>query len=151
VARARVPGRRGCPVASSHSRKARSLPDEIARTVEFLAADALRPSLLQRRFGTVVDSGFLHLLTPEQCDGFVDELAAVLLPGGRYYLHEFATDFPVPNTPRQITQDEIEARFTEDRGWRIRVLRSAEFLNRVAPPVPATLACIERIPSPAAR
>ena len=125
-------------------RMARALPRDVARAADFQVADALRPSLLGRRFGAVVDSGFLHLLTPEQCDGFVGELSATLIPGGRYYLHEFATGFPGPNMPREISQDEVRTRFTAEEGWRILALWPAEFASRVAT-VPATIACIERL------
>ena len=125
-------------------RKVVALPSEIARPLEFRVADALRPSLLGRRFGAVVDSGFLHVLTPAQCDGLVDEVAAALLPGGRYYLHEFAVEFPIPNTPRKITEAEVRARFPEEKGWRILAAREAEFLTRYAP-VPAILTCAERL------
>ena len=127
--------------------KVAALPAEVARLLDFQVADALRPSLLQRQFGSVVDSGFFHLFEPEQCDHFIDELALTLLPGGRYYLHAFAIEFPVPNVPRQVNADELQARFTSDRGWHIREVQSAEFLSRVAPPVPATAACIERLPA----
>lgn len=127
--------------------KAAALPHEVASLLEFQVADALRPSALQRQFGAVMDSGFFHLLTDEQCDQLVQELAAVLRPGGRYYLHEFAIEFAMPNTPRQVTQEEVRRRFTPEKGWRIHAVRSAEFFSRVAPPVAATLVCIERLPS----
>lgn len=39
--------------------KADALPPEVAGRVELQVADALRPTLLQRRFGAVVDSGVL--------------------------------------------------------------------------------------------
>ena len=125
-------------------RKAAALADGTAGSLEFRVADALRPSRLGRRFGAIVDSGFFHLFTPEECDRLVDEVAAALLPGGRYYLHAFATEFPVPNVPRAVTPDEVRARFTAANGWRVLEVRSAEFLSRVAP-VPATVACVERI------
>lgn len=128
-----------------HARaKAAALPPEVAGRLEFQVADALRPSLLGRTFGSVVDSGFLHLFDPEPRDRFVDELAAALPPGGRYYLLAFAVDFPIPNVPRAVTEDEVRARFTPERGWRIHVLRSVQFLSQVAP-VPSTCACIERL------
>ena len=127
-------------------KKAGSLPAETARLLSFRVADALKPSLLQRQFGSIVDSGFFHLLDPNQSDQFIDELALTLLPNGRYYMHEFAIEFPVPNMPRQINADEIQDRFTPERGWRIREIQSVEFLSRVAPPVPGICACIERIP-----
>lgn len=125
--------------------KAASLPDEVARLLEFRVADALKPSLLGQKFGAVVDSGFYHLFEPDQSQPFIDDLFQALLPGGRYYLLAFAIEFSVTNAPRQISAEEVRARFTPERGWRILDLRSVEFFNRVALPVPATGACIERI------
>ena len=125
-------------------RKAGALAHETAGSLELQVADALQPSRLGRRFGAIVDSGFFHLFTPEECGRLVDEVAATLLPGGRYYLHAFAAEFPGPNMPRRVTPDEVRARFTAAKGWRVLEVRSAEFLSRVAS-VPATVACIERI------
>jgi len=124
-----------------------ALSPEMARRARFQVADALKPSLLQQRFGAVVDSGFFHLFNPDHCDHFVDELAFTLRPGGWYYLHAFAIEFPVPNVPRQINADELKSRFTAEKGWCIKEIQSVEFLSRVAPPVPAICACIERLPS----
>lgn len=123
--------------------KAEALPPETARLLEFQVADALRPTLLGRQFGAVVDSGFFHVLEQDARDGFSDELAPVLVPGGRYYLLAFTTEFPMPNTPLEVTEEELRARFTAENGWRILTLRPAEFLSRFAP-VPAVAACIER-------
>jgi len=119
----------------------------VARLLNFQVADALKPSLLQQRFGAVVDSGFFHLFDFDQCNQLIDELASVLLPNGHYYLHEFAVEFPISNMPRQIRADELQAHFTADKGWRIKEIQSVEFLSRVAPPVPAICACVERLPS----
>jgi SAM-dependent methyltransferase len=126
--------------------KAAALPPEVASKIDFQRVNALEPFVRGRRFETVVDSGFLHLLTPEQTDRFVKDLASVLMPGGRYYCHEFATEFDHPNTPRAVTGQEVRARFTAKAGWRILAVRSAEFLSRVAT-VPATIACVERLAS----
>ena len=126
--------------------KVRSLPAKVACLLDFQEADALKPSLLQRQFGSVVDSGFFHLFDPDQCDRFVDDLGLTLLPGGRYYLHAFAVEFPIPNAPRQVTADELRRRFTSEKGWLIQDIQSVEFLSRVAPPVSAISACIERLP-----
>lgn len=125
--------------------KVGSLPVEVARLLNFRVADALKPALLQQKFGAVVDSGFLHLFDSDQCDQFIEELALTLLPKGQNYLHEFAIEFPVPNVPRQINADEIRSRFRVDKGWGIKEIQSVEFLSRVAPPVPAISACIERL------
>lgn len=125
--------------------KVAALPPEVARRVEFQVADALQPSRLQRQFGAIVDCGFFHLFDAGQRDRLAGEVALALRPGGRYYLHEFATEFPVPNTPLKVTEEELRACFTEDRGWRILEIRAAEFQSRIAP-VPAICACIERLP-----
>lgn len=134
--------------AIAHARtKIGSLPPEVAPLLDFQVADALKPSLLQRQFGSVVDSGFFHLFNPEECDRYVDDLALTLLPGGRYYLHAFAIEFSIPNAPREVTADELRTRFTPEKGWHIHDIQSVEFLSRVAPPVPAISACIERLPA----
>lgn len=123
--------------------KADALPPDVARRLEFRVADALRPTLLHRRFGAVVDSGFFHLWDQPTRDAFANELAAALQAGGRLYLLEFATEFPVPNTPLRVTDDELRARFTAAKGWRVLALRPATFESRIAP-VPAVAACLER-------
>jgi ubiquinone/menaquinone biosynthesis C-methylase UbiE len=127
--------------------KTSALPSQVASILEFEVADALQPSLLKRQFGSVVDSGFLHLLEPDECDPFVADLARVLLPGGHYYLLAFAIEFQIPHAPRAISEDELRARFTAAKGWLIRDLGPAEFLSRVAAPTPAVRACIERLPA----
>jgi SAM-dependent methyltransferase len=124
--------------------KAAELPPEIAARIEFQVADALRPSQLQRRFGSVVDSGFFHVLEGDARGRFVDDLADTLLPGGRYYLLAFAVEFPMANTPLQVSEAELRALFTAEKGWRILTVRAAEFLSRFAP-VAAVAACIERV------
>ena len=124
--------------------KAAAEPDAVSRLLEFQAADALRPTLLGRRFGAVVDSGFFHLFDDERRDRFVDELADALLPGGRYYLLAFMVEFDLPNTPLKVGEDELRARFTVEKGWRILTMRPAQFESRIAP-VAAVAACFERI------
>jgi SAM-dependent methyltransferase len=130
---------------TSAREKAGSLPLQVRHLLDFLVADALRPSLLQQKFGAVVDSGFFHLFDPGQCDHLADEVSQILLPGGHYYLHEFAVEFPISNMPRMIDAREIRDRFTAEIGWQIKEVQRVEFLSRVAPPVPATCACMERL------
>ena len=131
-------------LAIEHARrKAAELPADVAARLTFEVADALHPSRLGRRFGSVVDSGFLHLFDHEERDRFAEELAATLAPDGRYYLLAFAVSFDVPNTPREVSADELRARFTAEKGWRIVASRPAEFQSRMAP-VPAIAACVER-------
>jgi ubiquinone/menaquinone biosynthesis C-methylase UbiE len=74
--------------------KAQALPAEIAERLTFHVADALRPSLLGRRFGAVVDSGFLHLFAPQMADGFAAERGWRILA-----LHEALFQNRVAATP----------------------------------------------------
>jgi len=126
--------------------KVAALPQSTPLSVRFQVADALKPSLLQEKFGAVFDSGFYHLFNPDQCEQLIDEIAQILKPHGCYYLHEFAVEFPIPHVPCQISPDELQTRFTAEKGWRIKEIHTGEFLSQVAPPVPATCACIERLP-----
>lgn len=127
-------------------KKLGSLPSETAKRLDFQVADALQPSILQRQFGAVVDSGFFHLFDANQCDRLVDEVTRILIPGGGYYLHEFSVEFPISNMPRQIRAEELQRRFSPERGWQIKEMQPVEFLSRIAPPVPAISALMERLP-----
>ena len=91
-------------------------------------------------------AGFLHRFDGDEREPVVEVMARRLRQGGRYYLLAFAVTFPIPNAPREVSEADVRSLFTEARGWRVRACRAAEFQNRVAPPVPATLACIERSP-----
>jgi ubiquinone/menaquinone biosynthesis C-methylase UbiE len=122
-----------------------ALPAETRQLLSFQVADALKPTLLQKKFGAVVDSGFYHLFEPDQCEQLAEEVASILLPRGRYYLHEFAIQIQAANMPRQITAEELQARFTADQGWHIHDIQTVEFLSQVDPPLPAICACIERL------
>ncbi|MHB1018379.1 MAG: class I SAM-dependent methyltransferase [Coriobacteriia bacterium] len=121
-----------------------ALPDDVARRLTFEVADAALPSALGQ-FGSVFDSGFLHLLDAEESDRYVADLSLALVPGGRLYLHEFAVEFPIENVPRAITEDELHERFTQSAGWRVLQIAQVEFLNTVAAPTPAVAACVERL------
>lgn len=123
--------------------KRSELPDDVAGRVRFGVADASRPSELGR-FGSVFDSGFLHLLDAEASDRLVEDLARTLVPGGRLYLHEFAVEFPVANVPRAVTEREVRERFARSAGWRVLHVGPANFQNTVAAPTPAIVACAER-------
>lgn len=119
-----------------------ALPAEVGDRVQFTVADAFRLEPLGP-LGALVDSGFLHLFDRQDGERFLGQLPSVLAPGGRYYLLAFATEFDVANTPRRVTEEELRAYFTVERGWRILELRPATFKSRIAP-VPAVVGCFER-------
>lgn len=43
----------------------------------------------------------------------------------------FAVSFPAPDVPREVTEAEIAALFSEDAGWAVRVARPGPFGARV--------------------
>lgn len=83
----------------------------------FLVADALRLVDLGEQFDTVLDCGLFHVLNDDECERYVDNLAAVVPPGGRYYMLCFSDRQPGDWGPRRVTQDEIRAAFSE--GWEV--------------------------------
>jgi len=127
--------------------RAATLVPNVARLVEFRVGDALHPAQFPGPFGAVVDSGFYHQFGPPERDRFAHDLAAALAPSGRYYLLGFAFDSRIPNAPRQVTESELQARFTPEHEWRILAVRPARFLIRSARgnDVPAVAACVKRV------
>jgi SAM-dependent methyltransferase len=123
-----------------------AIPAELASRLAFRVGNALRPNdLPEAPFGAIVDAGFFHLFDSATRAQFIQQLHAALAPGACYYLLGFGIQGSYPNAPRQVTSDELHARFASDRGWAVRLARLAGFVTSVLPePVPAVVACIER-------
>lgn len=87
---------------------------------------------LGRTFDSVIDSGFFHVLSDEDRPVFVENLAAVLAPGGRYFMLCFSDrnpgDYPLP---RRLAKEEIRDSFRN--GWRINYIRPMVFENSIQP------------------
>jgi cyclopropane fatty-acyl-phospholipid synthase-like methyltransferase len=101
---------------------ARGLP------VHFLILSALNLARLERTFDTVTDSGLFHTLSDEDRLVFVDNLAAVLSPGGNYFMLCFSDQEPGGYGPRRVTRREIRNCFRD--GWSINYIRAAVFESR---------------------
>jgi SAM-dependent methyltransferase len=84
---------------------------------KFLVHDALRLAELDARFDTVLDCGLFHGFDDHERRPFVDGLAIVLRPGGRYHMLCFSDRQPGNWGPRRITQADIRALFAE--GWTV--------------------------------
>jgi cyclopropane fatty-acyl-phospholipid synthase-like methyltransferase len=89
----------------------------------FLVADALRLQDLGERFDTVLDCGLFHVLDDTERERYVDSLAAVIPPGGRYHMLCFSDAQPGDWGPRRVTRDEIRAAFSE--GWEVQSIEPA--------------------------
>ncbi|MFZ0006517.1 MAG: methyltransferase domain-containing protein [Methanoregula sp.] len=96
--------------------------------VHFIVLDALDLKKLNRTFDTATDSGLFHTLTDEDRPIFAENLAAVLHPGGTYFMLCFSELEPGSYGPRRVTKKEIQDSFSE--GWIINYIRPAVFESR---------------------
>jgi cyclopropane fatty-acyl-phospholipid synthase-like methyltransferase len=87
--------------------------------------DALNLQGLQGRFNTVIDSGFFHALPDKKRPVYLESLASVLNPEGKYLMMCFSEHEPGAWGPRRVTQTEIRETFKQ--GWVINYIRKAEF------------------------
>jgi cyclopropane fatty-acyl-phospholipid synthase-like methyltransferase len=108
--------------------KAREKAEERGLQVHFLVLDARDLSRLNRTFNTATDSGLFHTLSDEDRPIFVDNLAAILSPAGKYFMLCFSDREPPGYGPRRITKREIQESFLE--GWSINYIRPAIFESR---------------------
>ncbi len=83
----------------------------------FLVFDALRLAELDDQFDTVLDCGLLHGFNDQERRRFIDGLATVLRPGGRYHMLCFSDREPGDWGPRRITEREIRTSFID--GWTV--------------------------------
>ena len=79
----------------------------------------------------MLDCGLFHVLDDGDRRSFVDNLRAVLQPGGRYFMLCFSDRQPGQFGPRRITQDEIRASF--DEGWEVDSIKPAKLDIRISP------------------
>jgi SAM-dependent methyltransferase len=84
-------------------------------TARFEVADALHLERLGESFDTVIDSGLFHVFDDADRAGYVASLAAVIEPGGRYYMMCFSDSQPGVWGPRRVRREEIQ--FAFGSGW----------------------------------
>ena len=118
----------GIDSAPKAIRKAEEKAAQRGLHVRFLVMNALLLEKLGRTFDTAIDSGFFHTLSDEDRLTFVKNLAAVVRPGGRYFMLCFSELEPEGYGPRRITQQEIRDSFRD--GWTITSIVPAEFESR---------------------
>lgn len=113
-------------------RRAKLKAAERGVTATFLVMDALHLSTLPDRFDTVIDSGLFHVFSDEDRRRYVDELAAILNPGGRLFLICFSDDEPGTQGPRRVSRQEIFSAFA--LGWKVESIEPARY--EVQPDLP---------------
>jgi cyclopropane fatty-acyl-phospholipid synthase-like methyltransferase len=92
--------------------------------ISFLLRDELELHNLGKAFDSVIDSGLFHVLSDTERPRFITNLAAVLSPGGTYFMLCFSDLEPGTYGPRRVTQAEVRRSF--ERPWRINYITSAQ-------------------------
>lgn len=113
----------GIDTAFAAIEAARAKSAERGLPATFVHGDALELAALGRRFDTVVDSGFFHMLSDEDRRRYVAELAHVLGAGGRLLMLGFAANPAIP-APRGYSPEELRAYLA---GFREVFIRPAAF------------------------
>ena len=109
----------------------------------FLVRNALQLASFGEQYDTVLDCGLFHVLDDEDRRSFVDNLAAVIPPSGRYLMLCFSELQPGDTGPRRVTQDEIRASFAS--GWQVDSIEPAKLETTMGSDgVRGWLACITR-------
>lgn len=96
--------------------KARRKSLERRIRVNFRLSDALALPCLGLTFDTVIDVGLFHLWSETERVEFVNNLGAVLVPGGRYFML-CVSERETRDGARRVTQAEIRDAFRD--GWTI--------------------------------
>jgi cyclopropane fatty-acyl-phospholipid synthase-like methyltransferase len=107
----------GIDLAAVALRTARIKARERGLSARFLRHDVFRIAELGESFDCVIDCGLYHLphFTSTDRARYVENLRAVLVAGGRYFMLCFSDREPGEFGPRRITREEIIAAFTN--GW----------------------------------
>jgi cyclopropane fatty-acyl-phospholipid synthase-like methyltransferase len=104
----------GAPLAIE---KAEAKARERELDVRFLVGDVLELAQFDERWDTVLDCGVFHVFDDDARVTYVENLAAVISTGGRYFMLCFSDEQPGLAGPRRVSQDEIRASFVD--GWLI--------------------------------
>ncbi len=115
----------GIDIVPTAVEKALSNAKKRSSPATFMVWNALQLQELHRRFNTVIDSGFFHVLPDKKRPVFVKSLASVLDVGGSYLMMCFSEHEPGSWGPRRVTRAEIRESFKQ--GWVIDYIREAIF------------------------
>lgn len=104
--------------------KARRKSLERQLRVNFRLVDALAVPCLGLTFDTVIDSGLFHVFSDEERVEYANNLGAVLMPGGRYFML-CLSERETREGPRRVTKAEITDAFRD--GWTINDIQETKF------------------------
>ncbi|HEX3300232.1 MAG TPA: class I SAM-dependent methyltransferase [Actinomycetota bacterium] len=104
----------GAPIAIE---KAEAKARERGIDARFLVGDVLELAQTGEQWDTVLDCGVFHVFDDDDRPVYVENLAAVIPAGGRYFMLCFSDRQPGAAGPRRVSQDEIRSSFAD--GWRV--------------------------------
>ncbi|HEX6254388.1 MAG TPA: class I SAM-dependent methyltransferase [Euzebyales bacterium] len=120
----------GVDIAPKAVAAARRKAAERGVDARFEVLDVAHLDALGQTFDTVIDCGLLHTLPEPAVPGFVDALATVMRPGGRYHLLCVSDRQPGHAGPRRTSREFIRTTFGD--GWEILAIDEAELAVTIA-------------------
>ncbi len=94
---------------------------------EFAVGDALALKKLGKRFDSVIDSGVFHVFSDDDRRKYVESLASVIKPNGKYFMLVFSDSEMREGGPRRISRREVGQAFS--LGWQVESLSPTLFSN----------------------
>jgi SAM-dependent methyltransferase len=114
----------GMDIAPSAIRLAEAKATKRRLAARFNVGDARHLGSLGEQFDIVVDCGLFHVFDDEDRPPYVESLAHVVRPGGRYFMVCFSDEEPPGWGPRRVTQAEIREAFLN--GWDVETIEPTE-------------------------
>ena len=121
----------GIDVLAEPVQRAKQKATERGLTATFLVMDALTLKDWTERFDNVIDSGLFHVFSDDDRRRYVDGLAAVLKPNGRFFLLCFSDEEPRTQGPRRLSRQEIGDAFAD--GWAVESIEPSRYEVRPDP------------------
>jgi cyclopropane fatty-acyl-phospholipid synthase-like methyltransferase len=115
----------GVDFVESAIERASAKAKERGLDAHFQVSDALKLAEVHREFDSIIDCGLFHTFGDEERVAYAKGLAAVLRPGGRYFMLCFSDREPPGVGPRRVTQQEIRDSFRD--GWEVEEICDSRF------------------------
>ncbi len=119
----------GVDLVEAAVRLAKRKAREQGSKATFRTADAMEPGALGTGYGTVVDTGVLHVFDPADRHVYVANVRNALADGGLYAALVFDRDRPLGPGPVGLTETELRDVFSKDAGWKDVQVERARFLT----------------------
>ena len=98
---------------------------ERGQPVTFLVMDALTLTNWTERYDNVIDSGLFHVFGDADRRRYVEGLATVLKPGGRFFFLSFSDEEPGTQGPRRVSRTDIQVAFAD--GWVVESIEPSQY------------------------